>query len=277
MATSLNWPSSLPCFRLSPYRVAPRDPVMQTDFGITTRRRQIYSDYEEEVVVEALLDEAQEQDFRNFYDVTLSMGTQWFNVPLRINGSVQTREAMFINPRYVLDAIESDTHMRLSATLLTRESATEPEYELTGTEYVNTQATLFADSGTLPAAPGGTVVTINVAASDKIRILKPSVAADALMFWDGWSPYDEDDNTPPGDGLTWVNNFIVSDQDDNLLLHYQSGRVATEALALAALQADVPIELTGRTAYQFWYFDTPTGDNRQGLSLKIEVYSLVSS
>lgn len=94
--TSIDWPASLPCFLLDGYGVQPRDPVLQTDFGLAIRRRQIYAEMLEELVVSMLLNPTQEGTFAEFYETTLKMGSLTFNAPILIEGSIQTREVKFI-------------------------------------------------------------------------------------------------------------------------------------------------------------------------------------
>lgn len=147
---------------------------------------------------------------------------------------------------------------------------------LIATDYVNIVATGFADSSGQPAAPAGVVVTITVPLStDRIVISKPAAADDPNMLEDAWSPWPADDATPPGDGLTWLNNFIISDQDDDvvdLINTLDIPKAADTAGALDNAQAYFPIEYTGSTEYKFWCFDTPVEDNRGVLSLKVETY-----
>lgn len=90
----MNWPG--PCFRFEPYQVAPRSAVLEMDFGLAVRRRQIYADMLEEIPVEFILDGSQEEECRDFYVNDLEMGTLPFDAPIQINGALTTREVRFI-------------------------------------------------------------------------------------------------------------------------------------------------------------------------------------
>jgi hypothetical protein len=114
----MDWPLSLPCFRFEPYQVSPRSAVLEIDWGLAVRRRQIYSDMIEQVAVELVLSGSQEEDLREFYNTDLEMGTLPFNAPIQIEGALTTREVRFIGdpPSYVPVA---DGFARVTATLLT--------------------------------------------------------------------------------------------------------------------------------------------------------------
>lgn len=114
----MNWPATLPCFRFEPYQVAPRSAVLEIDFGLAVRRRQVYADMLEEIPVEFIVNGAQEEEVRDFYVNDLEMGTLPFDAPVQINGALTTREVRFIGdpPSYVPVA---PGYTRVSATLLT--------------------------------------------------------------------------------------------------------------------------------------------------------------
>jgi hypothetical protein len=92
----MNWPG--PCFRFEPYQVSPRSAVLEMDFGLAIRRRQIYADMLEEIPVEFIVDGTQEEECRDFYVNDLEMGTLPFDAPIQINGALTTREVRFIGP-----------------------------------------------------------------------------------------------------------------------------------------------------------------------------------
>ena len=118
-----------------------------------------------------------------------------------------------------------------------------------------------------------------------IRISKPLVAASSgLLKWDAWSAWPSDDSMagggPPVPGQTWDNRFEVwgsnggpyellwravdEGMDPDLYL--------TEADAYAAIAALLPIEFSGYESYQVRAsFDPMPGDNRNGISLIIEM------
>jgi hypothetical protein len=113
----MNWPATLPCFRFEPYQVSPRSAVLEMDFGLAVRRRQIYADMLEQIPVEFIVDGDQEAEAREFYNVTTEMGTLPFDAPIQINGALTTREVRFIGdpPSYVP---VGPGYTRVSATLL---------------------------------------------------------------------------------------------------------------------------------------------------------------
>lgn len=146
-----------------------------------------------------------------------------------------------------------------------------PLYEFSYTTYVNINARNFKQA-TSPGAPGGTIVTIATNATDRVILTKPSVAENSNMLWDALSVWATDDGDPPGDGLTWLHRFRISDQDNALLQNFSTARGANAAAALAIMQALTPITLSGSVQYKFWSWDSPISDNRGGLSLKADVY-----
>ena len=113
----MDWPATLPCIQLDPYRVVPRSPVLENDWGHLIRRRVTFSDLVQEVEIQFVMDGQQQADFRTFYDVTTEMGTLPFNMPLEIEGSYQTKEVRFIGdpPSYVPVA---PGYAEVSATIL---------------------------------------------------------------------------------------------------------------------------------------------------------------
>lgn len=272
--TPINYPASLPCFRWEPYSVSPRPGSIEETLGMITYAGRVYTANNEVVNVELVLDATDEPTFRTFYKTTLSMGTQWFNGNIQRNGTLEATELLFIGGPPVFTPIAHNV-VRASFTLLTRgEPLPEPVYELTATQAVNIAATSFKLS-VATIVPGGTIVTINTLSTDRLVITKPTIAADPALTWDAWSPFATDSGS--GDGLSWVNAFTVSDQSDALVLLFTTSPVkyATVSAAQAAAAAGMPIQLTGHTAYQFWHHDTPTNDNRRGLSLRVETYSIV--
>lgn len=114
----MDYPDTLPCFLYEGYGVAPRQPVLETDFGLAVRRRQTYADMREEIAVSCILSSEQEQTFREFHNVTTEMGSLPFDAPLFINGANVTREATFIGdpPSYTPVA---PGYVKATATLLT--------------------------------------------------------------------------------------------------------------------------------------------------------------
>lgn len=114
----MDYPASLPCLLFEGYVVAPRTPVLETDFGLSVRRRQIYEDMREQIAVGLILTAAQEPTFRDFYNASLEMGSIPFDAPIRINGADVTREVQFIGdpPSYVP---VGPGLVRATATLLT--------------------------------------------------------------------------------------------------------------------------------------------------------------
>jgi hypothetical protein len=114
----MNWPATLPCFRFEPYQVSPRSAVLEMDFGLAVRRRQIYADMLEQIPVELVVTGPQEVELRDFYNEDLEMGTLAFDAPIQINGALTTREVRFIGapPDYVP---VGPNHVRVTATLLT--------------------------------------------------------------------------------------------------------------------------------------------------------------
>lgn len=147
-------------------------------------------------------------------------------------------------------------------------------YVFVSTHAVNIDANNFKNASE-PGAPGGTVVTVTAGPTDRIIITKPTIASDPGLTWDAWSAFST--NGVNG-GLTWLNNFRLSNGSDTLLLDKNLSPVAyaTPAGAQAALAAETPITFTGETVYKFWEVDIPTSDNRGGLSLRVEVWSLIA-
>lgn len=94
----MDFPASLPCFLLADYSVEPRSPVLEKDWGMDVRRRQIYSDMYEGISAALMLSPDQWATFREFYNVTTEMGSIPFDAPVSINGSVQTKEVRFTGP-----------------------------------------------------------------------------------------------------------------------------------------------------------------------------------
>lgn len=119
------WPEDLPCILFNDYAVAPRSPVLEVDHGLAVRRRQVYSDMREQLNVSLVMTATQEPIFREFYNVTLEMGSLPFDAPILFNGTLQTRECKFIGspPDYTpLGPIAPRTgYVRATATLLTAE------------------------------------------------------------------------------------------------------------------------------------------------------------
>lgn len=272
MTTSIVWPATLPCFRFEPYNVAPRPGSTEMTLGMVPQRAMVYQENNELVSVEMILSSAQEQALRTFFKTTTVMGTQSFLVDLLMAGTYDQREATFYGapPTFVPEA---PGYVRTAFMLLAK--ATLPQsltYVLVDTEYVNIPATTIANSGSIPASPGGTIVTINVSPSQKIVITKPSMAANGNMDADAWSAYGS--NGANG-GLTWFNRFVVSGDSNVVLQNYNPSLNATIADALAATQAAMPMEFTGHSTYKFWSYDTPITDNRQELSLRVDIYNAV--
>lgn len=114
------WPVTLPCLLFDGYRVAPRSPVLEVDHGLSVRRRQIVSEFREEIYASVILSAAQEVAFRNLYNVTLEMGSLPVDAPIEIEGSQQIRSCLFIGdpPSYTPVA---PGYVRATATLLTQE------------------------------------------------------------------------------------------------------------------------------------------------------------
>lgn len=120
------WPETLPCILFNDYVVTPRSPVLEIDHGLAVRRRQVYSDMREQLSVSLVLTAAQEIVFRELYNVTLEMGSLPLDAPILFNGTLQTRECIFIGdpPSYTpLGRIAPDGpgYVRATATLLTNE------------------------------------------------------------------------------------------------------------------------------------------------------------
>jgi hypothetical protein len=218
-----------------------------------------------------VLSSAKEQALRTFFKTTTSMGTQSFLVSVLLAGTYEEREANFYGAPPVFTPV-APGYVRAAFTLLVRDKPHTIVYELIATDYINIDALSFGDS-----PPFGATQTITTLSSDKIVITKPSVASDAMMTWDAWSPWASDGANPPGTGLTWINNFEVYDQDNVSLLGYVNTPVISVAAALSVAQGDMPIELAGSTAYRIGHYDPAPGDNRAGLSLKVETYRPVVS
>lgn len=125
MSTPIDWPSTLPCILRENYTVSPRSPVLQTDFGMNTRRRVVYSDALEEAAITLILNAEQEQEFRTFRDYTCEFGTLAFNLTLLANGEMLSREVQFIGdpPSY---AQIGRRLVRISFTVLSRAGFTPP-------------------------------------------------------------------------------------------------------------------------------------------------------
>jgi hypothetical protein len=94
----MDYPPSLPCFLFQGYGVNPRSPVLEKDWGLDVRRRQIYSDMPEDLRVEVILSGLEWETFREFYAVDTEMGTLPFNAPILIEGALQTKEVRFTGP-----------------------------------------------------------------------------------------------------------------------------------------------------------------------------------
>lgn len=137
------------------------------------------------------------------------------------------------------------------------------------TEYVNIQARFFALASSQPAAPAGTVVTLNRLATDIVILYRPSHAADGNMVYDAWSPWGSDS----GHATPWTNFITISNQA-NAVIGVLAYWGTTIAISQAAAEAAMPQELTGNTQYKFWHWDTPITDNRGGQSLKTITWNL---
>lgn len=166
--------------------------------------------------------------------------------------------------------ISDPTGATLGSVTTATVSITPTEYEETASVAVNIDAKDFGQTSVGP--PNGTVISINTLTTDRVIITKPALAIDAGLIWDAWSAWAND--TGNGDNLAWLNFFRVADQTDTQLLAPNVPKSANIAAALAAVQPYLPIQLTGKTEYQFWMFDSPIAENRGGLSLRVKVYSL---
>lgn len=111
-------------------------------------------------------------------------------------------------------------------------------------------------------------------ASDVFIIDKPSGLA-----YKAWSPWSTNGGNPPGDGLTWINQFDVTNglgvhtrywgtSANGVPPEYQVPRQATADLAEAAV-AGKQVVLTGSDYYKIWLYDTPVNDNRGGFSARV--------
>lgn len=121
----MDWPSELPCFLLDGYAAEPESAVLQTDFGLIIRRRQILSEELEGIPVALYLTDAQEPIFRVFFERALEKGTLPFNAPILANGTLATREVTF-------DGAEPDytpatpTFVRVTARLISSDTFSTP-------------------------------------------------------------------------------------------------------------------------------------------------------
>ena len=111
-------------------------------------------------------------------------------------------------------------------------------------------------------------------ADDVFIIDKP-----AGLAYKAWSPWATNGGNPPGDGLTWINRFDVTNgigthtrywgtAANGVPPEYQVPRQATADLAEAAV-AGKQVVLTGSDYYKIWLYDTPVNDNRGGFSARI--------
>jgi hypothetical protein len=132
---------------------------------------------------------------------------------------------------------------------------------------------MFVLAAGKPVTPGGLIIPITTLSTDRLEVLKPTRAADPELDYNAWSPYADDGQAL--DGLPWWNRFVISDQDGSELYFHNTAKSATEAAAQALAAASMPMIFTGSTEYQFWGYDSPIDDNRDGLSLRVNVYSLV--
>lgn len=120
--TSIDWPDELPIFSRDPYEVAPRSPVIETDFGLAVRRRQVCDFMREGIQVSAHLSSTQEPILRDFYETALEMGTLSFNAQILIDGALQSMEVSFAGapPSYVPSSKYG--YVRAAARLLTHDA-----------------------------------------------------------------------------------------------------------------------------------------------------------
>lgn len=120
--TSIDWPDELPIFSRDPYAVEPRSPVLEIDFGLAVRRRQVCAAMREGIQVSMHLSSTQEPILRDFYVDTLEMGTLSFNARILIDGALQTREVSFIGdpPSYIPSSKYG--YVRAVARLLTHDA-----------------------------------------------------------------------------------------------------------------------------------------------------------
>lgn len=128
MAT-IDWPGDLPDGVVVPtmlrdaYSQSPRSAVLESDFGLIPRRRQIYAAVtgEPEIIsAQWMFTPDGENAFRRFFKYDLGMGAAWFNVPLLMSsGEVETREVSFFRDAPVIEPYGA-LSTRVTATLITR-------------------------------------------------------------------------------------------------------------------------------------------------------------
>jgi hypothetical protein len=117
--TPITWPASLPCLRWEPYSVAPRSGSFEETLGMVTSLSRVYTQNNEVVTCDVVLDASDEPTFRVFYKTTLAMGTQWFNCQILRNGVYELYEVCFIGAPPSFTPIAHNV-VKASFTLLTR-------------------------------------------------------------------------------------------------------------------------------------------------------------
>jgi hypothetical protein len=97
-----------------------------------------------------------------------------------------------------------------------------------------------------------------------VNVLDASSTYRLTLTAGGWSRHDLDSDNG---GLAWFNDFMVTHGGGDVSIGSAASGYATSAAAYAAY---VPQTVTGYTAYTFWLFDDNLGDNRAGLTVRIE-------
>jgi hypothetical protein len=109
----------------------------------------------------------------------------------------------------------------------------------------------------------------------RVRFSKPRAAASGgLLSWDAYSLVATDSD-PPSGGLTWINNVSIYGNNggaDVLLLNVpRTPQYATVDEAYATLASRLPFTVSGYATYKvIGVNDTPLGDNRGGLSIRVD-------
>lgn len=137
-----------------------------------------------------------------------------------------------------------------------------------------------ATNATIDGAYAGIELDSGFTADDILVIDKP-----AGLTYQGWSYWSSDAN-PLAGGRPWTNAFWVTDGSGTTTQHWGGDTIVDESVpvderyssAAAAESAMVTrnVYLSGSTYYRVWLFDTPPGDNRGGLSVRIRKNGLLA-
>lgn len=119
----------------------------------------------------------------------------------------------------------------------------------------------------------GNGVTISGLSPDDVVVFTKPLA-DAGLTWPAWSAWPSDDATtppPPAPGHVWLNRFQVTNAEGSNVELLTSFYASSDEAALA-VQSVLPLQVSGSTSYTVWIYDPNPSDNRQGMSIKAQIY-----